>query len=357
MANRILALIVVFCCTALVDAATDPFKSLSKNERREAIRRAHVWLPVNIADLDMKAGPQDVSGFPPNATVNCDFVAKDTGSGKTPKFLCAVAPGDEVKVKYGEDNGEVYAEVAATRLLWALGFGADRMYPVGVVCRGCSADPFKNGLKAAVGSATFDPAAIERPMVGDVMESRKDEGWDWIDLTFVDQTGGGAPLAHRDALKLLAAFIQHTDSKPQQQRLVCLDRAKGIEPTGKSLCAQPFLMVSDLGVTFGKANMFNKSNPGSVNLKAWSEESVWKGDKGCQANISKSMTGTLEHPKISEGGRKFLANLLTQLSDQQIRDLFEVSRFTRRDKSSTLDGWVNTFKQKRTEIVTRSCAA
>ena len=68
--------------------------------------------------------------------VDCNYVERDMG-GNTPKFACRLANGDEVKVKYGRDNGEVYAEVAASRLLWALGFSADAMYPVRVRCHGC----------------------------------------------------------------------------------------------------------------------------------------------------------------------------------------------------------------------------
>jgi len=56
-------------------------------------------------------------------------------------------------------------------------------------------------------------------------------------------------------------------------------------------------------------------------------------------------------------GRKFLADLLNKLSDQQIRDLFEVSQVTRRDKTSTIDGWVNAFKQKRDEVSNRVCTS
>ncbi len=56
-------------------------------------------------------------------------------TGMTPKFECDLGKDDEVKVKYGEKNGEVYAEVAASRLLWALGFQADVMYPTKVTCR------------------------------------------------------------------------------------------------------------------------------------------------------------------------------------------------------------------------------
>ena len=71
-----------------------------------------------------------------------------------------------MKVKFGEANGEMYGEVAATRLLWALGFGADRMYPVKVICRNCPENAVKNG-KPVPGQRTFDPAAIERKVPGD----------------------------------------------------------------------------------------------------------------------------------------------------------------------------------------------
>jgi hypothetical protein len=359
MAKRVIALIVVFCCTAVLQAAEnetkDPYKGLSKEKRIEAVRLAQVWVPIDTASLDLKAGPSGTGAFPSGQVVTCEYLTKDSG-GKTPKFWCAIAPSDEVKVKYGEANGEVYAEVAATRLLWALGFGADAMYPVAVICRGCAADPFKEKRKQQ-GEVRFDPAVIERPMTGDVMESGKDSGWGWIDLNSVDQTRGGALVAHRDALKLLAVFMQHTDTKPSQQRLLCLDRMKGLQPAADGSCAHPFMMLADIGKTFGKANLRNKDNPGAVNLKAWQKADIWRNDKECVGDMDQSFTGTLDRPRISEEGRKFLAERLNQLSDAQIRDLFEVAQVTRRDKESTLDGWVETFKQKREQIATRTCSS
>jgi hypothetical protein len=359
MAIRATAFLVLFCCTALLTAAQDsvkkdPYKDVKKDVRLETIRHAQVWRPTDIPSMDLKAGPQDVAPFPPEAVVTCDYVDKEVTG--TPKFWCAVAPGDEVKVKFGEANGEVYGEVAATRLLWALGFGVDRIYPVMVVCRGCPAEPMKPKTER-VAETTFDPAIIERLMAGDEMESGNIVGWEWVELTFVDTSVGGAPLAHRDALKLLAAFIQHTDSKPQQQRLVCLDRVMNLSPLAEGKCAHPFMMLNDLGRTFGKANMFNKDMPSSVDLKSWLKEPVWKDDKGCTANIAKSLTGTLEHPKIGEAGRQFLSGLLAQLSDQQLRDLFEVSRVTKRDATTTVDDWVMAFKKKRDEVASRACAS
>jgi hypothetical protein len=346
----------VLACFTGVGAQKEVLKHLSKNDRLNVIRHAQVWRPTDVPSVDIKAGPQDVKAFAPEETVSCEYALKKVVS--TPKFYCEVdagPPADIVKVKYNETNGEVYGEVAATRLLWALGFGADRMYPVKVLCRGCSADPIRDQNKRP-GERLFDPAAIERQMPGKVIESSADSGWSWEELSSVDQANGGAPLAHRDALKLLAVLLQHTDSKPAQQRLVCLDSVKGGKSAG-SECEHPFMMLNDVGRTFGKANTFNRDLPGSVDLKAWSGMSIWKDKTGCVANMPRSMTGSLENPRIGEEGRQFLATLLGQLSDTQIHDLFEVARFTRRQPSTTVDDWVTAFKQKRAEIATRNCAS
>ena len=72
----------------------------------------------------------------PGDAVSCTYVHDKLG-GKTPKFACKTDENDQLKVKFGGDNGEVYAEMLASRLLWALGFGADHMYSVRVVCRDC----------------------------------------------------------------------------------------------------------------------------------------------------------------------------------------------------------------------------
>ena len=354
MKKRALALTVAFCCTAALHAQKkDPYKKVDNDVRLAALRYAQVWMPGDIASKNMKLGAQDESGFQPEAVVNCEYVEKkQTG---TPKFDCAITPDDEIRVKYGEQNGEIYSEVAASRLLWALGFGADRVYPVKVVCKGCPADPMKDHKKTD-GTREFDAAMVERKMPMDTIELRKDSGWAWVELSFVDQTSGGAPLAHRDALKLLAAMIQHTDSKPQQQRLGCLDTAHGLKPQEDGSCKHPFMMINDLGKTFGTTSMFNTDKKSAVNLREWSSTPMWKDDEGCIAHLSKSFTGSLEHPKISEDGRKFLADLLAQLTDRQLQDMFEVARFAKREPEVSIDDWVRVFKQKRDEIAARRCA-
>jgi hypothetical protein len=354
MEVRHIALIVAFCCTAGLSAQKkDPYKNVDNDVRLAALRRAQVWMPGDIASKNLRLGPQEDTSFRPEAVVTCDYVEKKQMG--TPKFDCAISADDTIRVKYGEQNGEIYSEVAASRLLWALGFGADRVYPVKVVCRGCPADPIKSHKKVD-GTREFAAAVVERKLPGDVIELNKDSGWSWVELSFVDQTNDGAPLAQRDALKLLAAMIQHTDTKPQQQRLVCLDKVRGLQPQSDGACKHPFMMINDLGKTFGTATLSNADTKSAVNFKEWSGTPMWKDAETCVAQLSKSFTGSLEHPKISEDGRKFLSGLLAQVSDQQLRDFFEVARFTTREPNTPIEEWVRVFKQKRDEIAAARCA-
>src|SRR6185436_5529586 len=230
-------------------ADKSPFSKMSQKGRLAAIRRAQVWKPTDVKSKDLKQGPIDHDGFAPQALLPCAYRDRDM-SGRTPKFTCALESGDEIKVKYGADNGEVYAEVAATRLLWALGFGADRVYPVRVACKGCSADPHTK-KDPTTDKVLFDPAAVERKMKGATMEVSPDSGWAWPELDEVRTTEGGAPQPQREALKLLAALLQHGDNKPAQQRLVCVGAT---EDEGGAECREPWMIIQDLGVTFGRAN-------------------------------------------------------------------------------------------------------
>ena len=200
-----LTLVATFSVTALMTwccASHGPLSSkkeaVSRDVRREAITRAQVWEKTDIPAMDVKAGPQGHGAFTPEQVVDCRFVQKQM-SGNSPKFTCVIPPDDEVKVKFGRDNGEVYAEVAATRLFWALGFPADRMYPVKVRCEGCPEEPGMPREKDK--TVLFDPASIERKFKGHELLASGEAGWAWPELDQVQETAGGAPMAQRDALK------------------------------------------------------------------------------------------------------------------------------------------------------------
>jgi len=348
-----------------VSAAPRALNRLTVEERRALLARARVWQPINTARVNLLTGPRapDAIGF--GAAVTCDYEYPDEPlSGLTPKFDCKLGAKDVVKVKYGEDNGEVFAEVAASRLFWALGFFADRMYPVRVTCRNCPPDPFKEstsdwhlGKSGNVAKRVFEPAIIERNVDGKKVEVPGYEGWGWPELDRIADDRQGASRAQIDALKLLAVFVQHVDSKPEQQALLCADGATGRDSQGNATCATPMLVVKDLGATFGAANKISYQK---MKLESWRSVSIWKDAKTCQGDLTRSFVGTLEHPHISEAGRKFLADRLLLLTDRQLRDLFTAARVDQRKdnlngRQVTVADWVTVFKEKRAQIVQHRC--
>jgi hypothetical protein len=342
--------VTVIAAGALAAAQDTPQRA---DDVKSLITRSEVWFPTDVATMDLKVGPTGPGAFEPGATVMCEYLDKKL-SGASPKFACRLPDGDELKVKYGGTNGEVYGEVAASRLLWALGFGADHMYSVRLICRGCPTHI--GGILRENGDRIIDPAAVERKMPGRELAGK----WDWEELDLTDEAAGGASRAERDALKLMAVLLQHSDSKSKNQRIICVEEA------GESgACQVPLMMVQDLGVTFGRANALNQQPRASVNFAEWSKLPIWKDPQACVGNLSGSWTGTLKEPVISEAGRQFLAALLSQLSDQQIRDMFEVARVHLRPRAPqsgrsgfpAIDEWVEAFKQKRAEIVDHRCPA
>jgi hypothetical protein len=376
--SRLLLLVIAFsavsgCARGLygpsvntpVRPAPRQIDELTVGERLAMLDRAEAWRPVDTASLDLLAGPPADDAFRFDASVSCSYAYPDKPlSGATPKFECELAPKDVVKVKFGLDNGEVFAEVAATRLFWALGFLADRIYPVRVTCLNCPKDPFRAstvdwalGRPGSLATRVYDPAAIERPFSGEEIEVPKFNGWSWRELDEVADNEAGAPRAHVDALKLLAAFIQHVDSKPGNQALVCADDDLGRDRAGNATCARPRLMVKDLGSSFAAASRVRFTK---MNLASWRSVDVWRNEGQCRANVTSSIVGTLAHPRIGEAGRKLLADRLRLLSDRQIRDLFTAARVDRRKETIdgrpvTVDDWVAVFKSKRDDIANRRC--
>jgi hypothetical protein len=385
------------------DAAQDKGEKVDKEfytakDRLAAIQVATIYVPRPVSDADIMQGPSQNPKefqFHPDDKMTCDFVTPGSKmGGKTPKFACKItkvegtngqvqtltADMDEepLKVKYGAGDNEVYAEVVSTRLMWALGFYADSWFPVHVVCNNCPTDPEKGS--GPTGVQTFDAATVVRKYPGHKMyqEGKSDEGWSWKEF----DESNGQPKSQRDALKLLAAFIQHSDNKPPQQRLVC-DKVKVNQGTNPftTTCDNSKMIVQDVGATFGGGGAFTSNDGAKMNLENWSGKKLWKkvGTPGtdesqcpvCQAILDKSLSATngLSDPTISEEGRRMLAGLMCQLTDQQIQDLFKAAKVSTMPKYHNADGsfkqgldeatiekqWVEAFKAKREDLARGRC--
>jgi hypothetical protein len=332
--------------------------------RYDALTRARVFVPhvPDIGSVDFSLNPNDPQPFRMDVPLACRYVPEPI-SGTTPKFECQLTSGEIVKVKYGR-TPEVPAEVAATRLLAALGFGADHVSLVNAVdCLGCPASPYRRRQIAAMfmverwmdrdldyGKAhRFERVAVERKLEGRSIETPKVEGWKWGELEHVAAGKGGASRAELDALRLIAIVLGHWDNKSSNQRLLCLDPDDDDENEG-ARCETPLLMLQDLGATFG---------PTKVNYEKWSATPVWSSVEECTVSMERMPYdgATFTPARITEAGRRLLAGKLTQLTEQQLFDLFRGADFpaaTDRASNDDVTAWVRALQSKIRQIADRA---
>jgi len=332
---KVLALVAGAACVA-IQVHGEP--SWTERARVDALGRAIVWqrppTPIESADLASTPGalPEEI---------RCRFRVEPL-NGTTPKFECELPDGEVVKVKYS--GAEPHGEVAASRLLRALGFGADVVwFARRVRCYGCPYFPYPTlTMVSLIGAekifargldydsaVDFEWAAVERKYPGEKIETPEGRGWAFHELARVPT----ASRVHADALMLLSVFLAHWDNKSENQRLVCLSGASGRD----GRCARPLAMLQDLGGTFG---------PRKTDIDGWRRAPIWKDRASCTVTMKTLPHGgaTFVDTKISEKGRRFLADRLTRLSDAQIEALFRGARFDRHD--GTIPAWTALFKSR-----------
>jgi hypothetical protein len=296
--------------------------------RNLAMRQARVWNPKDISAVDLAANPPDGTGMLSQPMVRCRFL-DGPAHGTTAKFDCVLPDGEVLKVKYGT-TGEIHAEIAASRLLTVLGFGADQMYMVPRLrCYGCLRTPFYtmkvldylHGRERLVRSVPedsytdFEWVAVERRLDGAEIEAGDHDGWAWYELETIDPSRG-ANRAERDALRVFAVLVAHWDNKAPNQRLMCLSPpAPAAEP-----CAQPFAYIHDLGATFG---------PNKVDLDQWVKAPIWSDRGRCTVSMRQFpySGGTFPDTQISEPGRRLITQQLAVLTERQVTALFTAAHF------------------------------
>jgi hypothetical protein len=400
-------------CAATSDEDVESGESpvtISADKRQAAVAGARVWSEAEFAKLatkDVFRGQNFKNAPIPGTEIICKFIEpKEKGElgGKTEKFQCGpceltpdeIAAGkkacnveDTLKVKYSgigrpatetnparlaewtlqdaKSNGEVFAEGVGTRLMWALGYYADGIYPVKVTCYGCPEKPWDTyrSYPTAAGGARLDRkftfGAVEIKGDGKKIEATPDQGFDWkLDAPKIDPAKGGSSKDEVESWKLLAAFMFHGDNKAANQRLFCPKAALAEDGT----CTEPKAMMQDVGASFGSEGAIFGLGYKKAELNAWKNEALWKDQRTCQANLQS--VHELKHPVITESGRAFLARLMDKsvLTDEKVTAIFTASRIAERgEKIKGADGrerlvtvadWVAAFNKKR-EDLSRPC--
>jgi len=346
----------------------------TREGRAAAERKAKVWQepdPAYDPVLGHSAEGGPVAGAPPvdeaglakpiNCVANRD---PSKGSGTTPKFHCSVQgvvdeDGDLVRYKVkphfkGQSkekrNGEVYGEFLSSRFSKALGFFADDEWVADVTCPDC--EKSLTGSFQGARFEPFQPAAGIELHIGKGIDANCD-GKDSAPLAeaLSRLLQGGTPRAHIDAFKLWLAFIDHGDTKTDNQKFACLKWTKGAD--GALTCeeGQAVYYVSDMGSTFGHSSDSEKK----ARLAAWAGKQPIRVSGGRCTTTARSVGDA----SIGEEGRQLLAAGLQRLLDAEAKDglitrVFRASRNHERDQPA--EAWAAEFVRKARTIIDAKCS-
>src|SRR5215213_3127395 len=285
------------------------------------------------------------------------------GAGTTPKFHCSIPGvtddnGDLIRYKVkphfkgqslDKRNGEIYGEFLSSRFSKALGFFADDEWVADVNCPDCQKSLTKSFQGASF--SPFQPAAgVELPLGRgiDVNCNNKDSGA--LPDTLTNLLHNSAARAEIDAFKLWLAFIDHGDTKTDNHKFACLNSKKNGNNTRTCVPGEAIFYVADMGSTFG----FSSSSEKKARLDGWRSKNPLEVKGGACTTTAKSVGD----PRISEGGRKLLADNLQRLLDAEqqnkmITGVFAASRNAERDRPPA--EWAAEFVRKARMIIDARC--
>jgi hypothetical protein len=252
---------------------------------------------------------------------NFKFVEEDLG-GTNPKFKIEDEQGVRWKVKLGR---EARPEVSATRLLWAVGYFTDEDYYLPELqVQGMKR--LKRGQNFVSAEGKIQGARLERHRVGE----KKIADWSWFKNPFV----GTKEL---NGLKVLMALINNTDLKKENNSIY---DEEGIENR---------YVVTDLGASFGKTGSIFSQSIGNANDYANSK--FIKKVKTQEIDfvmhnrppfififylpyyVDRTRMQKIVKHIVREDG-KWIGQMLSQLSAQQIADAFRAGGFTPQEIAS-----------------------
>lgn len=243
-----------------------------------------LWEAVDIKGRDLYQGPG--AKLQPRVK-GLKYIEKQVG-GNNPKYRVKDGNGVEWVVKIADES---QPEVAATRLLWGVGYRTEIDYMASSV------------TIEKIG--TYKNARFEaRPE-----NVKRLERWSWSNNPFLSKK-------EFDGLKVMMALINNWDLK---------DDNTVILKDGDTL----YYVVSDLGSSFGKLadKSFSRSGRSVNDPEDYAKSLFIKGvDNGLVAFHYRGINENLMNGITVENAR-WITDLLLQLSDKQIEDAFRAANY------------------------------
>jgi hypothetical protein len=293
-----------------------------------------LWLdPGNISGRNLTYGP----GAPDLMPVAPFTFIEEDKSGESPKFDVRDARGVRWTVKLGE---EAQAETAATRLVWAVGYFADEAYYL-------PRARIENLPKLSRG---MENIAENNIVIGARFEPKREHlergpTWDWADNPFLDTK-------QLSGLKVLMILLNNYDATTANNRII-YPKASGKR--------EARYYVSDLGATLGRAGGLggkrtknNLEDFLSTRFVMGIENGAVEFDYDTRPSKLGHLSilyppyyrGEVKKEKVMRGipvaHARWIGSLLSQLTDQQLRDAFRAADYS----NDISEGYVRALRER-----------
>lgn len=269
--------------------------SKSKSVPQTSSGKPVMWEKVDISQRNLFDGPGGKQQQPDLS--NITFIKEEKG-GSNKKYRVKDGAGQIWVAKIGR---EAQSETASVRLIWGLGYKTEINYLVPSL--------------TIPGKGTFSNVRLEaRPENID-----RQERWKWKQNPFSNTN-------EFQGLKIMMAFLNNWDLKGESNNIILFDKKE----------RELQYVVSDLGATFGKVGsnrlpIFWRLGRSRNNPVHYSNNKFIEGIKNGRIKFSYKgrMNGLFKDITLEQG--RWLADLLLQMSDEQIEDVFRAANYSPQD--------------------------
>jgi hypothetical protein len=288
MHKRLRVTTLLFIIAALAVSGSAQKRKKYKKHRSPA-GTAVLWKPVDIRRQDLFLGPGGREMQPDLSRIT---LIREEKGGYSKKFRIEDGSG---KVWVAKAGKEAQSETSAVRLLSGIGYLTEINYLVPTL--------------TIPGKGTFNNVRLEaRPS-----DVKRGKNWSWNKTPFEHTP-------QMQGLKLMMAFINNWDTKTANNVIL------------KDGNQQKYV-ISDLGVSFGKTGsnglpLFWRIGRSRNDPKGYAKSKFVTGVRRNRVKVhfNGKNGGMMKH--FTTADARWLANLLTQLSDKQIRDMFLAANYS-----------------------------
>ena len=289
--------------------------------------------PTDIATRDLFYGSGGKAHEPHGGFT---FIKEDTG-GSNPKFVVKDGDGTKWKVKLGN---EARPETAASRIVWAAGYSVTDDYFLPEMAIQGMPERLHRGRKLVAANGTVNNVRLKR----ESKDEKKEGEWKWRNNPFKGTR-------EFNGLRVVMALINNWDLKDQNNAILKMD-------------GERVYIVSDLGASFGTGGRTWPENRAKGNLEAYQRAKFIKNlDDGSvdfrtparpgykllvnlKEYIVRVRMESIGH-NIPRQDAKWMGQLLSRLSRDQLRDAFRAAGYT----PAEADGYSGVLQDRIAKLV------